>query len=119
MITLSPTENEIMEVLWKSEGMTNNEIILYFKERGKEWKRQTTNTFLTRLIGKGLVTKTGHKYMTNYTKQEFERLQTKEILDSMYDGSLTNFISALNGGRQITEEEAKELERLAGLREQG
>ncbi len=119
MLSLSPTEKEIMEVLWKSEGMTNNEIILYFKERGREWKRQTTNTFLTRLADKGLVTKTGHKYKAAYTKQEFETLRTKEILDSMYGGSLTNFISALNGGRQITEREAEELERLAGLREQG
>ena len=75
MLSLSPTEKEIMEVLWKSEGMTNNEIILYFKERGREWKRQTTNTFLTRLADKGLVTKTGHKYKAAYTKQEFETLR--------------------------------------------
>ena len=49
MITLSPTEKEIMEVLWKSEGMTNNDIVLCFREKGKDWKRQTTSTFLTRL----------------------------------------------------------------------
>lgn len=118
MITLSPTERDIMEVLWESEGMTNNEIILCFKERGKEWKRQTTSTFLTRLMQKGLLKKEGHRYIAGYTKKEFERLQTKEILDSMYGGSLKNFIAALNGGRQITEKEAEELERLAGLREQ-
>ena len=50
MITLSPTEKEIMEVLWKSEGMTNNDIVLCFREKGKDWKRQTTSTFLTRLL---------------------------------------------------------------------
>lgn len=117
MLTLSPTENEIMEVLWKSEGMTNNEIILYFRERGKEWKRQTTSTFLTRLMQKGLLTKEGHRYRPSCTKEEFKRRQAREIIDSMYGGSLSNFIAALNGGEEMTEKEAEELEKLAHPRE--
>ena len=117
MITLSPTETEIMEVLWKSEGMTNNEIILYFRERGKDWKRQTTSTFLTRLMQKGVVVKDGHKYMAGYTKKEFEQRQTREILDSMYGGSLANFIAALTGGGKITKEEAEELRDIIRLEE--
>lgn len=113
MLTLSPTEDEILEVLWKSEGMTNNEIILYFRERGKEWKRQTSSTFLARLMQKGLLTKEGHRYRPSCTKEEFRRRQAKEIIDSMYDGSLSNFIAALNGGEKMTGEEAEELKKLA------
>lgn len=118
MISLSPTEKEIMEVLWNSEGMTNNDIIIYFRGQGKEWKRQTTSTFLTRLMQKGLVTKEGHRYIAGYTKEEFERLQTREILDSMYGGSLKNFVAALNGGGKMTDEEKKELRCLLDLEEQ-
>lgn len=39
MVKLSPTEREILEVLWKTDGMTNNDVILYFRERGKDWKK--------------------------------------------------------------------------------
>ena len=112
MITLSPTEKEIMEVLWKSEGMTNNDIVLCFREKGKDWKRQTTSTFLTRLLQKGVVVKEGHKYRAGCTKKEFEQRQTREILDSLYGGSLSNFIEALTGGGKMTKEEAEELEDL-------
>lgn len=118
MISLSPTEMEIMEVLWNSEGMTNNDIVVYFKGLGKEWKRQTTSTFLTRMMQKGLVIKEGHRYAACYTKEEFERKQAREILDSMYNGSLKNFIAALDGGEQMTERERKELKALLGLEEE-
>lgn len=118
MITLSPTEKEIMEVLWESEGMTNNEIILHFRERGKDWKRQTTSTFLTRLLQKGVVVKEGHKYRAGCTKKEFEQRQTREILDSLYGGSLKNFVAALTGGGRMTEKEAEELKDLLRLKEE-
>lgn len=118
MITLSPTERDIMEVLWKSEGMTNNDIVLYFRERGKDWKRQTTSTFLTRLLQKGVVVKDGHKYRAGCTKQEFEQRQTREILDTMYGGSLKNFVAALTGGERMAEREAEELKDLLRLEEE-
>ncbi len=30
MISLSPAEREIMEVIWDSDGMTNNNIVVHF-----------------------------------------------------------------------------------------
>lgn len=117
MISLSPTEKEIMEVLWDSGGMTNNDIVVYFRGVGKEWKRQTASTFLTRLMQKGLVIREGHRYTARYTKKEFERKQTREILESMYGGSLKNFIAALDGGEQMTEKEREELKDLLDLKE--
>lgn len=119
MISLSPTEQKIMEVLWNSEGMTNNDIVVYFRERGKDWKRQTTSTFLTRLMQKGLLVKDGHKYMAGCTKKEFEQRQTREILDSMYNGSLKNFIAALAGGEGVKKEDIAELRELLQLEVDG
>ena len=48
----------------------------------------------------------------NRLKKEFEQRQTREILDSLYGGSLSNFIVALTGGGKMTKEEAEELEDL-------
>ena len=36
MISLSPAEREIMEVIWDSDGMTNNNIVVHFRSLGKE-----------------------------------------------------------------------------------
>ena len=49
---LTTSEQAIMNGLWESkQWMTINELIEYFEKSGKIWKRQTVNTFLTRLIG--------------------------------------------------------------------
>lgn len=112
MYGLSPTEFEIMEVLWKFDSMTNKELILYFRDQGKDWKRQTSNTFFTRLMQKGLVSRHGHRYTAACTREEFEKRQAKEVLDTMYDGSLRKFISALHGGDDLSEEETRKLDEL-------
>lgn len=112
MINLSPTEREILEVLWKTGGMTNNDVVVYFKERGKDWKRQTTSTFLTRLVQKGVVRKEGHKYVAVCTEEELESRQTREILDSMYSGSLKNFVASLTGSEKMTAQEIEEIKEL-------
>ncbi|MCI9298585.1 MAG: BlaI/MecI/CopY family transcriptional regulator [Lachnospiraceae bacterium] len=119
MISLSPAEREIMEVIWDSDGMTNNNIVVHFRNLGKEWKRQTTSTFLTRMMQKGLLRKEGHKYMASCTREEFVRRQTREILDDMYGSSLKNFIVALNGGGQMTDQEAEEIRELLDMRGKG
>ena len=104
MISLSPTEMEIMEVLWNSEGMTNNDIVVYFKGLGKEWKRQTTSTFLTKMMQKGLVIKEGHRYAACYTKEEFEEMvieRAKRLVEQKKDvvillDSITRLTRAYN-----------------------
>lgn len=113
MITISPTEKEIMEVLWLSEGMTNNEIMIYFNNRNKNWARQTTHTFLSRMVKKGLLNRENHRYYTAYSKQQLENEIAQGILDIMYNNSLTNFIAALsNSGEKLAEEEIEKLKQM-------
>ena len=79
---------------------------------GRDWKRQTLNTLLTRLIAKNLVKKNGHKFMAEISKQEYNSAQAQSVLETMYNGSLANFIMTLTGGNQLSEEEAATLRKL-------
>ena len=56
---LSKTEYEIMEYFWgMGDKYTFGELMKYFNENlDKNWKKQTFNTFLSRLIEKGLLKK--------------------------------------------------------------
>ena len=46
---ISDAEMEVMEKLWEqSDGIKQSELLALFKADGKEWKRQTLNTFLVR-----------------------------------------------------------------------
>ena len=55
LLSLSPAEAEIMELLWEGGEKTNRELLLCLNTDGRDWKRQTLNTLLTRLIAKKLV----------------------------------------------------------------
>ena len=115
MIKLSATEREIMEVIWSMDGASNNEIVQYFANKGKMLARQTTHTFLTRMMKKGLITRENHKFYPVYTKEDVEQQQARQILDTLYGSSLENFFSALNHGQdKLTAEEVEELKKMIG-----
>lgn len=112
--TLSDAEQEIMESLWSGgKWLTAMEILELCNERtGKDWKRQTVNTFLTRLIAKGFVTKRGHKFIYTYTSDEVKCQEAVDMLDSQFDGSLYNFISAISGTKKINSDDAEQLKKM-------
>lgn len=103
-------EQTILELLWKTgQWMSGADFWNYFNSHGREMKRQVVNTYLARMVDKGLLVKNGTKYIYAYTKEEFDRHQAAEVLNSMYHGSLRNFIVAATGNRRLNHEEAEAL----------
>lgn len=111
--SLSETEMELMNVIWKkNRPFRSNELLDTFSE--KEWKGQTISTFLTRLVYKGLlsVKKEGRAniYTPCLTLQEYQQKQAQSLLDAMYQGSVNNFLAALYEDK-VTPDELDELQR--------
>lgn len=110
---LSVTEKEIMEVIWdRKDYMKTRELFEIFNERGKQWKRQTLNTLLIRLDEIGVITRRRSEVIASYSREEYRKLQTQDILDRMYDGKLENFMAALCAKSELTENEAEKLQNL-------
>ncbi len=108
--SLSNTEQMIMERLWEIKKWTTGaEFWEYFNSKGKSSKRQTVNTYLARMTEKGLLVKNGTAYMYAFTREEYEQRRAKDILDSMYHGSLKKFVAALNGAKRLNQQEKEEL----------
>lgn len=54
----SEAEMEILEYVWKEDHpLSHIEFLTYFNESGKDWKKQTVNTFVQRLMEKGYLKK--------------------------------------------------------------
>jgi predicted transcriptional regulator len=90
--------------------VTVTEILSAFDE--KHWKTQTVNTFMTRLVEKGLLS-VEKRMKTNYytpiiTEREYQQFEAKNMLDSVYNGSLGSFLSALFG-EKVKPSEVEEL----------
>ena len=57
---VTEAEWEVLKMLWRQEtGIRQPQLLELFEKEGKQWKRQTLNTFLTRLESKELVKREG------------------------------------------------------------
>jgi len=107
---LSDTESEIMEYLWqRGTPITTRELEDHFNTvYGKNWKRTTLNTHLSRLLLKDAV-KRNKNVIEAYPRELFEQKQSRELLEQMYGGKLSNLFVALTGGKGITKEDEDEI----------
>lgn len=112
---LTQAEFEIMTYFWTLEdGATFGEILHFFQNEGERgWKKQTLNTYLRKLIAKGLINTqrrgTRLYYSASVGKEEFGTLKSGEVIDQYYDGSTARFFAAFSNSRSLSQEEAQEL----------
>ncbi len=107
---ISEAEMEVMEKLWEQEGgVKQSELLALFEAEGKTWKRQTLNTFLARLEEKGLVKRENRIVKVVYSREEYNGIQMKTVIDHMYGGRLSNFVAEFVKENEINESDAKEL----------
>lgn len=100
---MSRSEALIMDYLWEEgTGKMFSEFMTYLSNNTeKVWAKQTVNTFLRRLIDKGLIRTEmrGRKkvYYAALTIPEYEKVRTRYLLDELYDGSVIRFCQRLLG----------------------
>ncbi len=107
---LAGAEQEVMEALWANGGMlSTSKLLESMNGSGKNWKRQTLNTILSRLEEKGCVSRPRAFVKASISKKDLLRLQTREILDNFYEGKLKNFCAALIGDARLEDDEVESL----------
>ena len=115
---LTKSEEEIMELLWETDRkMSSKEILDHFNEHcGKDWKKQTLNTFLAKLLQAGFIDRISkdrkYLYVPLITRMEYKQKGAERFIRDSYSGSFMNFVSALSGGEVISKEEAEEIRKL-------
>ena len=114
-IAMSATEFYILKYLWSRETpATFSEIMTHFnEEEKKEWKKQTVNTFLTRLAQKGFlnIDKSGKRaiYIPSVSRKKYYEDYAQQIIEDSYEGSLKNFVCAFTENHKLTSNEKEEL----------
>ena len=111
-INIGDAELEIMKVLWRAGEAVNSQYISEAVE-DKSWKRTTISTFLTRLVEKGALTAEKRGKLYYYTplisQKEYRRSQTKNLIASLYNGSIKDFAVSLFEEQTLSEDDLKEL----------
>ncbi|MCG9969474.1 BlaI/MecI/CopY family transcriptional regulator [Pelotomaculum terephthalicicum JT] len=112
MVNITDAEMEIMRIVWDSgERVTTKDIME--KLPGK--KTTTILTLAGRLINKGVLksVKLGrshaHEYWAGISEEEYQKMQTRNFIRSIHNGSTKSLISALFQDENLTKEDIEEL----------
>lgn len=112
---LSPSELEVMEILWNSPNQLTSAEIMERLSVLKDWKPGTIWSFLGRLTEKGslVVERVGkiNYYSAAYTRQDYKKSETMDFVNDIHKGSLTSLYTALTQGNLLDENGRDELKK--------
>ena len=109
--TLGAVESRFADLIWSNAPMTTAQLIALAKE-ALDWKRTTTYTVLKRLCERGLFDLTDGTVTAVVSRAEFYERQSREYVQSAFDGSLPAFVAAFSRSRKLKPEEVEALQRL-------
>lgn len=112
---ISPSEWEIMSVVWTNHPISSREINDILKEK-KEWKLTTTKTLIGRLVKKGMLSteKQGRKfeYSPLVTEKESIDESIDDLLDQMCNTKVGRSIETILEKRTLSKTELEQLSEL-------
>lgn len=107
------SELKILNVLWKEGDLPAKEIIkILNKEVG--WNKSTTYTMIKRCAEKGLIQYNVSDFVCHalITREDAQKFETKELIDSMYDGSPDRLVASILNGEYLSGEEIEKLKKI-------
>lgn len=112
-IRLHEGELNVMELLWSNKALAAKDISKIIKEY-IGWEKNTTYTVIKRLINKGAITREDPGFIcrANITKKKVQEIETKALLNQVYNGSLNNFIASYLANQKLSGTELFELENI-------
>lgn len=109
-IRLHEGELNVMELLWSNKALAAKDISKIIKEY-IGWEKNTTYTVIKRLIEKGAITREDPGFIcrANISKKKVQEIETKALIDKLYNGSMSNFISEYLVNQKLTDNDVMNL----------
>lgn len=112
-IRLHEGELNVMELLWSNKVLAAKDISKIIKEY-IGWEKNTTYTVINRLIEKGAIKREEPGFMCRaaISKRTVQAIETKALLDKLYNGSLSTFFTEYLKIQNLSKVEVMELQRI-------
>ena len=124
----TPSQSEwlVMEIFWAAgTSLTAREVIQNMKEK-EGMSPRMVRVLINLLCQKGVLSYTVDKYdlrVYHYSvvksKEECQREKSRKFVDSYFEGSRKNAMSALLQSAELTQEQFQELEEILGQCQEG
>jgi len=111
---LSDVEMELMQTIWGLATPVTVVQLLAIFEDSKGWKNSTMSTMLERIISKGFLRKEmkgkANYYTTIASLEDYQKQEGRNIIASLYGGSVKNFMATLAEDGGMTDTDVRELQ---------
>ena len=111
---LTTAEIKLMNIIWKEQPIGSGVLVKTCNEKF-EWKKSTTYTFLKRLQERGAIVNENSVVTTLVSKEDIQKEESLDIVDSLFDGSISQFINSYLSNREINENEVNEIKKALGI----
>ena len=113
---VSDAELQLMKIIWGKGGTAlYAQILEELTAAGNPWQKNTIITLLSRLVEKGLVrtNKIGRRneYTAIVSETDYQAMQTKKLLDKLYEGNVRGLVATLIQSDMMTPEDYEELKK--------
>ncbi len=112
---LFDSELKVMDVLWREGDATAKHISDVLKaEVG--WNMNTTYTLIKRCMKKGAIARSEPNFMCHalILKEEVQEVETDELINKIYDGSVDKLFAALLGRKKFSAAQIERLKEIVG-----
>jgi BlaI family penicillinase repressor len=119
---ISSAEWEVMNVIWSRDRLTATEIFAALPA-GHGWKQKTVNTFLTRLVDKGVLLADKRErafvYTARVSREKCVQQEGESFLQRVFAGATGDLVLHFCARANLTPDEIRELEKLLKSKKAG
>ncbi len=110
-IELGAVQERFADIIWDNEPIASGDLVKLC-EKELNWKKPTTYTVLRKLCEKGLLKNENGIVRSLISKKDFYSVKSEQIIKDSYQGSLPAFIAAFISRKEISAEEAEEIQKM-------
>ena len=110
-IELGEVQETFAHIVWAHEPVGSGELVKIC-EKELNWKKPTTYTVLRKLCEKGLLQNVNGVVTSLISREEFYSAKSEQFVAETFDGSLPAFVAAFIYRKNLTTEEAEEIQKM-------
>ena len=108
---LGYVEAQFADIVWENEPLSSRELVEICLEK-LEWKKSTTYTVLKKFCEREIFQNQNGTVTSLLSKEEFYALQSEQVVEESFEGSLPAFVAAFTKNKKLTEKEIREIQKL-------
>ena len=110
-LELGAVQERFADIVWANEPVGSGELVKIC-EKELSWKKPTTYTVLRKLCEKGLFKNENGVVSSVVSREEFYSAKSEQIVEGSFEGSLPAFVASFISRRDLTAEEAEEIQKM-------